>query len=45
MPAVQVRVDGRPLASIGGQLSGNSLVPNTVPPLPDCSPPGRIASP
>jgi hypothetical protein len=33
MPTVTVAVDGRPLASLGGQLSGNSLVPNTVPPL------------
>jgi hypothetical protein len=33
MPAVELRVDGRALASIGGQLSGNSLVPDTVPPL------------
>ena len=33
MPDVEVRVDGRRLASIGGQLSGNSLVPDTVPPL------------
>jgi hypothetical protein len=35
MPEVQVRVDGRLLASVGGQLSGNSLVPDTLPPLPD----------
>jgi hypothetical protein len=35
MPNVQVRVDGRLLASVGGQLSGNSLVPDTVPALPD----------
>jgi hypothetical protein len=34
MPDVQVRVDGLLLASVGGQLSGNSLVPDTVPPLP-----------
>ncbi|HYM54497.1 MAG TPA: hypothetical protein VES97_03985, partial [Solirubrobacteraceae bacterium] len=34
MPTVELGLDGRPLASIGGQLSGNSLVPNTVPPLP-----------
>jgi hypothetical protein len=33
MPAVELRLDGRRLASIGGQLSGNSLVPDTVPPL------------
>jgi hypothetical protein len=35
MPDVQVRVDGHPLATVGGQLSGNSLVPDTAPPLPD----------
>jgi hypothetical protein len=34
MPDVQVRVDGQLVASVAGQLSGNSLVPNTVPPLP-----------
>jgi hypothetical protein len=34
MPDVQVRVDGRLLATVGGQLSGNSLVLDTVPPLP-----------
>jgi hypothetical protein len=34
MPAVQVRIDGRLLASVGGQLSGNSRVLDTVPPLP-----------
>jgi hypothetical protein len=34
MPAVGLAVDGRPVASIGAQLSGNSLVPDTVPPLP-----------
>jgi hypothetical protein len=33
MPTVEFSLDGRPLASIGGQLSGNSLVPDTVPPL------------
>lgn len=33
MPAVAVSVDGRRVATIAGQLSGNSLVPNTVPPL------------
>jgi hypothetical protein len=33
MPAVELRVDGRRLASIAGQLSGNSLVPDTAPPL------------
>jgi len=34
MPAVAVAVDGRTLALISGQLSGNSLVLDTVPPLP-----------
>lgn len=34
MPSISLSVDGRRLASISGQLSGNSLVPNTVPPLP-----------
>lgn len=34
MPTVRLAVDGRSLASIAGQLSGNSLVPNTVPPIP-----------
>jgi hypothetical protein len=34
MPTVKLAVDGRTLASIGAQLSGNSLVPNTVPPIP-----------
>jgi hypothetical protein len=33
MPAVTVAVDGRGLGSIGGQLGGNSLVPNTMTPL------------
>jgi hypothetical protein len=33
MPAVQVSVDGRSVSSIAGQLDGNSLVPNTVPPI------------
>jgi len=33
MPAVRVSVDGRQIASIAGQLDGNSLVPNTVPPI------------
>jgi hypothetical protein len=33
MPTVTLAVDRQRLASIGGQLSGNSLVPNTVPPL------------
>jgi hypothetical protein len=33
MPTVRLALDGHPLASIGGQLSGNSLVPNTIPPI------------
>jgi hypothetical protein len=33
MPTVKLAIDGRPLASVGGQLSGNSLVPDTLPPL------------
>ncbi|MGP0101906.1 MAG: hypothetical protein ACLPUT_09860 [Solirubrobacteraceae bacterium] len=33
MPSVQLSVDGRRIASIAGQLDGNSLVPNTVPPI------------
>jgi hypothetical protein len=34
MPTVRVSVDGRSLGSIGGQLGGNSLVPDTMTPLP-----------
>jgi hypothetical protein len=34
MPTVTLTLDGRRLASIAGQLSGNSLVSNTVPPIP-----------
>jgi hypothetical protein len=33
MPSVTLTVDGRTLASIAGQLDGNSLVPDTVPPI------------
>jgi len=33
MPAVKLGVDGHQIASIAGQLDGNSLVPNTVPPV------------
>jgi hypothetical protein len=33
MPAVGLSVDGRRIATIAGQLDGNSLVPNTVPPV------------
>jgi hypothetical protein len=34
MPTVQLSVDGHTLASISGQLSGNSLVSDTIPPIP-----------
>jgi len=34
MPTVRVSVDGHSLGSIGGQLGGNSLVPDTMTPLP-----------
>jgi len=34
MAPIDVAVDGRRVASIAGQLSGNSLVPGTLPPLP-----------
>jgi hypothetical protein len=34
MPTVQLDLNGHRLASIGGQLSGNSLVPDTVPAIP-----------
>jgi hypothetical protein len=33
MPTVRVSVDGQSLGSIGGQLGGNSLVPDTMTPL------------
>jgi hypothetical protein len=33
MPRVSVAVDGRRLASVAGQLSGNSLVPGSAPPI------------
>ena len=33
MPSVRLSVDGRPVESIAGQLDGNSLVPDTVPPV------------
>jgi hypothetical protein len=33
MPALKVSLDERPLASIGAQLGGNSVVPNTLTPL------------
>jgi hypothetical protein len=34
MPTVHLAVDGHALATISGQLSGNSLVPNTIPAIP-----------
>jgi hypothetical protein len=34
MPTVKLSVDGRTIASISGQLSGNSLVPDTIPATP-----------
>ncbi|MGO8904678.1 MAG: hypothetical protein ACLQMH_03530 [Solirubrobacteraceae bacterium] len=34
MPAVRVEVDGRPVGSVRAQLDGNSLVLNTITPLP-----------
>jgi hypothetical protein len=33
MPTVSLAVDGRVVARIGGELGGNSLVPNTAPPV------------
>ncbi len=33
MPRVTVALDGRRVASIAGQLAGNSLVPDTAPPI------------
>jgi hypothetical protein len=33
MRALRIAVDGRPLGSLGSQLGGNSLVPNTLSPL------------
>ncbi len=33
MPSIGVSIDGRTLASLSGQLAGNSLVPDTVGPL------------
>jgi hypothetical protein len=33
MPDIHVAVDGRPLATLSGQLAGNSLVPDTATPL------------
>jgi hypothetical protein len=34
MPDVRLAVDRRPLATLSGQLAGNSLVPDTATPLP-----------
>jgi hypothetical protein len=34
MPTVHLAVDGHELAAISGQLSGNSLVPDTIPAIP-----------
>jgi hypothetical protein len=33
MPTVAISLDGHRLAAVGAQLSGNSLVPNVVPPI------------
>jgi hypothetical protein len=33
MPDIRIRIDGRPLATLSGQLAGNSLVPDTATPL------------
>ena len=33
MPTATLRLDGRPLARIGGQLDGNSLVTGAAPPV------------
>jgi hypothetical protein len=33
MPLIHVRLDGHPLASLEGQLAGNSLVPDTATPI------------
>ena len=33
MPAVSIALDGRHAETVSGQLSGNSLVPDTVPPV------------
>ncbi len=34
MPKLDIAIDGRALPSFSGELSGNSLVPDTVPPIP-----------
>jgi hypothetical protein len=34
MSPVDITLDGRPLESVAGQLGGDSLIPNTAPPLP-----------
>ncbi|MGA2321765.1 MAG: hypothetical protein ABSG95_13655 [Solirubrobacteraceae bacterium] len=41
MPTVELSVDGRPPASISGQLDGNSLVPDTITALVVRLSPGR----
>jgi hypothetical protein len=33
MPDIRIGIDGRPLATLSGQLAGNSLVPDTATPL------------
>ncbi len=33
MPAIELGLDGHPLATLAAQLSGNSLVPNLAPPI------------
>ena len=33
MPRVTLGIDGHALATVAGELSGNSLVPNAVPPI------------
>jgi hypothetical protein len=41
MPAVTVALDGRTVGSVGAQLGGNSVVPNTLTPLPVAVTAGR----
>jgi hypothetical protein len=33
MPDIRIGIDGRPLATLSGQLAGNSLAPDTATPL------------
>lgn len=40
MPTVTLSLDGRPLESIGGELDGNSLIRNIVPPVKATLPSG-----